>query len=70
MYLSVNSLPNDKILNQSNLKVHVVADDKIIVSKIEICLGRIEHMVGEEENVGYQHFLLFPQCFQSFLFQR
>ena len=25
---------------------------------------RIENFVGRGENAGYQHFLLFPQCFQ------
>ena len=27
--------------------------------------GRVEIIVGKEENAGYQHFLLFPQCFQK-----
>ena len=26
---------------------------------------RIENRVGEKENACYQHFLLFPQCFQK-----
>ena len=26
---------------------------------------RAEKIVGKGENVGYQHFLLFPQCFQK-----
>ena len=26
---------------------------------------RIENIVGKEENAGYQHFLLFPQCFEK-----
>ena len=26
---------------------------------------RIENIVGKGENAGYQHFLLFPQCFQK-----
>ena len=26
-------------------------------------LGREENIVGIGENAGYQHFLLFPQCF-------
>ena len=26
---------------------------------------RDENIVGKEENAGYQHFLLFPQCFQK-----
>ena len=26
---------------------------------------RVENIVGREENAGYQHFLIFPQCFQN-----
>ena len=26
---------------------------------------RVENIVGKGENAGYQHFLLFPQCFQK-----
>ena len=26
---------------------------------------REENIVGKGENAGYQHFLLFPQCFQK-----
>ena len=26
---------------------------------------RVENTVGKGENAGYQHFLLFPQCFQK-----
>ena len=25
-----------------------------------------ENIVGKEENAGYQHFLLFPQCFLAY----
>ena len=58
------SLPNDKILDGSKLKAF--ADDKINVNKkIKFALGRIESIVGKGENAGYQHFLLFPQCFQK-----
>ena len=28
-------------------------------------LGRVENIMGKEENAGYQHFLLFPLCFQK-----
>ena len=28
-------------------------------------LDKTENIVGKEENAGYQHFLLFPQCFQK-----
>ena len=27
--------------------------------------GRVENIVGKGENAGYQHFLLFKQCFQK-----
>ena len=26
---------------------------------------RVENIVGKGKNAGYQHFLLFPQCFQK-----
>ena len=29
---------------------------------------RVENTVGKRENAGYQHFLLFPQCFQKVSF--
>ena len=28
-------------------------------------LGKAKNIVGKGENAGYQHFLLFPQCFQK-----
>ena len=31
-------------------------------------LESTENIVGKGENAGYQHFLLFPQCFQKFSF--
>ena len=64
IYLSFNSLPNDKILDWSKLKA--LADNKIKVTEIlKIILGRVENIVRKGENAGYQHFLLFPQCFQK-----
>ena len=29
---------------------------------------RVENIVGKEENAGYQHFLLFSQCFKKLYF--
>ena len=29
---------------------------------------RVENIVGTGENAGYQHFLLFPQCFEKAFF--
>ena len=58
----LNSLPNDKILDVTNLKVF--AEDKFNVAKMTVSLfDRVENTVGNGENAGYQHFLLFPQCF-------
>ena len=64
---SFNSLPNNKILDQSKLKAF--ADDKIkVIEKLKFVLGRIENIVGKGGSAGYQHFLLFPQCFQEVYF--
>ena len=48
----------------SNLKAF--ADNKIdVTEKLKSVLGRVENVVGKGENVGYQHFLLFQQCFSK-----
>ena len=60
----VNSLPNDKILDRSKFKAF--AEDMInMTEKLNFVLGRVETIVEKGENAGYQHFLLFPQCFQK-----
>ena len=60
--MMINLLPDDKILDWSKLKA--LADDKLKVAKMMIVLfNRAEYTVGKGENAGYQHFLLFPQCF-------
>ena len=60
----LNSLPNDKFSDSPKLKAFAV--DKINVTKeLKFVLGRVENIVGKGENAGYQHFLLFPQCFQK-----
>ena len=60
----LNPLPDDKILGLSKLKAF--ADDKLNVThNIKVVFLRIENIVGKEENAGYQHYLLFPQCFQK-----
>ena len=59
-----NPFPNGKILDLSKFKAF--ADDKMDVSKKLIFVwGRVENIVGNGENAGYWHFLLFPQCFQK-----
>ena len=45
----INSLPNDKMLNQS--KFNIFADDKIIVTqRLKFLLGRIENTVRQEDH--------------------
>ena len=60
-----NSLPNGTIiLDWTELKAF--ADHKINgIEKLQCVLGWVKNMVGKEENAGYQHFLLYPQCFQK-----
>ena len=54
-----NPFPNGNILELSKFKAF--ADDKIEVSKrLIFLLERIESIVGNGENAGYRHFLLFP----------
>ena len=64
-----NSLSNHKILDRSKLKAF--ADDKINVTKeFKFVFGREENNVRKGKNAGYQHFLLFPQCFQMHSYYR
>ena len=65
--LLINSLPIDKILDWSKFKAF--ADDKIYVIKMMIFVfDRVQNIVGKGYNVGYQHFLFFPQCFLKVFF--
>ena len=58
------TLPNDRILDLSILKAF--ADDNLDVNqKLKFALGRVENIMWKGENAGYQHFLLFPKCFQK-----
>ena len=54
---------------QQNLRlvqIQSICRRKIQHAKIMIAVcDRIEKIVGKGENAGYQHFLLFPQCFQK-----
>ena len=60
----INSLPNDKILDWYKLKEF--ADDILKVAQITKFVPKsLENIEGKGENAGYQHFLLFPQCFQK-----
>ena len=61
------SLPNNKILDLTKLKAF--ADDKMNVAQVMISVfDRVENTEGKGKIVGYQHFLLSPQCFQKLSF--
>ena len=61
--LCFNSVPNDKILDWFKLKAF--AHNKInVTEKLKFVMRRVENIVEKGENAGFQHFLLFPQCFQ------
>ena len=47
-------------------KLKAFADNISNFAKMKISVfDRVENIVGKGENAGYQHFLLFPQCFQK-----
>ena len=58
------SLPNNKILEGSKLKAFA-DENSNEAEKLKFVLGWLENMVGKGENAGFQHFLLFPLCFQK-----
>ena len=60
--LDLNHLPDNKIIDLS--KLTAVAEDYFNVAHMgQFFSDRPENIVGKGENAGYQHFLLFPQCF-------
>ena len=62
--LRYNPLLNVKILDQSKFKVSAGNKLKVILMA-KFVLEKTENIVGKEENAGYQHFLLLPQCLQT-----
>ena len=48
------------------IQIQAFLDDKInVTQKVKFVLGWLENIVEKGENAGYQHFLLFPHCFQN-----
>ena len=44
----------------------VFSDNKVNATNMMFpVFDKVENIVGKGENAGYQHFLLFPQCFQK-----
>ena len=49
-------------MDKTNFKAF--AEDNSNLAKMMIfLLDNVKNIVGKGENAGYQHFLLFPQCF-------
>ena len=43
-----------------------LADNKTnITQQLKFVLGGVENILGKGENLGYQHFLIFGECFHS-----
>ena len=58
----VNSLANNKNLDQSKLKA--IADNiKNVTPKLKFVLGRVENTVGKEENAGEKKKMLVTSIF-------
>ena len=54
--------------NSRLVQIQSSADNKInLTQNLKFVLGNVENILGKGENAGYQHFLLFPKCFQKFL---
>ena len=54
----------------SKLKAFGEDKKKNVTQKLKFAMGRVQNIVGKGENAVYQHFLLFPQCFQKGYFVR
>ena len=50
-------------------KLKAFADDNFSLAQmVQFFIDRVENIMGKGEHAGYQHFLLFPQCFQKVSF--
>ena len=64
----VNSLPNNKILDWSNLKAF--ADDKMNLNeKLKVVLQRLENILGKEKMLVTNIFSYSQNVFKNLLFQ-
>ena len=63
MHRQINYSQNDKIPDMSMLTNPLPNKPQILQPPRK---KAFEDIVGKEENDGYQHFLLFPQCFLKY----
>ena len=61
---SIYTLPNDKILTLSKLRTFAEGYFNL-AEMVPFFSDTVDIFVRNGENAGYQHFLLFPQCFQK-----
>ena len=52
-----------QFLRQSAFSVSPLLERSDVLRLLKFDLGRVENIVEKGENAGYQHFLLFPECF-------
>ena len=64
----LSRLCQSAIHEASPIIVAVLYDKLTVFQMIDIVSRKSENIVGKEENAGYQHFLLFPKCFQTLVF--
>ena len=64
----INTLPNNRILDQSKLKAFYQENLKE-VQMIKFVLDTVEFTVGKGGTAVCQHFLLFTQCLQGGAFK-
>ena len=51
-------------------KLKTFADDNLYMARVtKFVFDKVENMTGKGEIAGYQHFLLFPRCFQKASYQ-
>ena len=66
--IGLNSLPNDRILDQSNFLKVFAAKNINWSEELKFVVERVENIVGKGENAGDQHFTPFPTMFSKALF--
>ena len=65
---NINSLPNDRILDLSELKTSADDQKKKVTEKLKFILGRVKKIVRKGEMLVSRIFCFFPQCFQKVSF--
>ena len=62
----LNTFPNNKMIDLPKFKAFT-HDNSNVAKMATLFCHKIANIVGKEDVAGYQHFLVFPQCFQKLL---